>query len=155
MSDNYRAEILYSSKRRSQGLIIRNGNVVLENVRFFNNFIPWSISLNLYNSTASLKDVHFVSAKPYGEIFYLEETGSRGIDGDGGTVSMDNVNFSDLVCGVYSDPGNYYGLIQTVTTNMSESNFENVIYNFSPEDLIIFSTPEEEEEESEREEIVE
>jgi len=140
-SDSLRAEIFYSSKRRSQGMIIRNGEVTLEQVRFINNFIPWSISLQLYNSTGYLKDVSFISAKPYGEIFYLEEARSRGINGDGGSVGLDNVNFSDLFCGIYSDPGYYYGLIKTVTTNMSSGNFENVIYNFVPEDLIIFSTP--------------
>ncbi len=144
LSDSYRREILNFSKRRSQGLIIRNGNLVLENVRFFNSFIPWSVALNLYNSTSSLKEVSFITIKPYGEIFYLEEAENLGINGDGGIVDLDNVNFADLFCGIHSDPDYYYGLIKTVTTNMSAGNFENVIYNFVPEDLIIFSVPEEE-----------
>jgi hypothetical protein len=144
LSDLYRGQILNSWKRRSQGLIVKNGNLILENVRFFNSFIPWSNALNLVNSVATLKNVSFISVKPYGEIFYLEEAMGSGVNGNGGTMELDNVNFSDLFYGIYSDPGYYYGLIKTVTTNMSSGNFENVIYDFVPEDLIIFSVPEEE-----------
>ncbi|HRY36484.1 MAG TPA: hypothetical protein P5230_01210 [Candidatus Magasanikbacteria bacterium] len=143
LSDLYRGQILNSGKRRSQGLIVRNGSLVLENVRFFNSFIPWANALNLSNSVASLKNVSFITVKPYGEIFYLDETESKGINGDGGTVELDEVNFADLFCGIFSDPGNYYGLIKTVNVNLSESNFDNVTYDFLPEDLIVFSLPEE------------
>lgn len=144
LSDLHRGQILNSGKRRSQGLIVKNGNLILENVRFLNSFIPWSNALNLINSVASLKNVSFISVKPYGEIFYLEEARGSGINGDGGTVELDEVNFSDLFCGIYSSPGYYYGLTKTVNVNLTESNFENVMYDFIPEDLLIFSVPEEE-----------
>lgn len=129
----------YTQRHRS--LKIQNGTLNLEEVNFINGVTPSLTSISATSSALNLKNVNFYNSKEYGDLFYLEETQTCAIEAAGGEINLDNVNFSDLVYGVYYNTSSGY-LSPTITlNNMSESNFDNVLYKSFPEDLMIFSEP--------------
>lgn len=144
MIDWVRADFFGDGPWRALALDIKNGTLIMENVNFINGVVPWLSAVKLTETVAILKNVNFYNSKSNGELFYLNETNSRGVEANGGTLNMDNVNFSDLVYGVFYSSDSDYNIPIVTTTNMFESNFENVIYNFFPEDLLVFTVPEEE-----------
>lgn len=127
----------YTQRHRS--LKIQNGTLNLEEVNFINGVTPSLTSISATSSALNLKNVNFYNSKEYGDLFYLEETQTCAIEAAGGEINLDNVNFSDLVYGVYYNTSSGY-LSPTITlNNMSKSNFDNVLYKSFPEDLMIFS----------------
>ncbi len=154
--DYVRADFFGNDSWRALGLVMKNGTLNMENVNFVNNETPWLSSLNVTNNTTTLKNVNFYNNKSNGDLSYLSETGARGIEVNGGTLSMDNVNFSDLVTGVFYAPvydctgceetetcescllTPIYAIPTITTNNMSVGNFVNVTNVSSPEDLVVF-----------------
>ena len=129
----------YTQRHRS--LKIQNGTLNLEEVNFINGVTPSLASISATSSALNLKNVNFYNPKEYGGLFYLEETQTRAVETMGGELNLDNVNFSDLVYGVYYNTGSGYLPPIITLNNMSESNFDNVLYKSFPEDLMIFSEP--------------
>ena len=129
----------YTQRHRS--LKIQNGTLNLEEVNFINGVTPSLTSISAISSVLNLKNVNFYNPKEYGDLFYLEETQTRAIEAAGGEINLDNVNFSDLVYGVYYNTGSGYLPPIITLNNISRNNFDNVLYKSFPEDLMIFSEP--------------
>lgn len=129
----------YTQRHRS--LKIQNGTLNLEEVNFINGVTPSLTSISATSSALNLKNVNFYNSKEYGDLFYLEETQTRAVETMGGELNLDNVNFGDLVYGVYYNTSSGYLPPIITLNNMSESNFDNVLYKSFPDDLIIFSEP--------------
>lgn len=138
--DYMRADFFGAGDQRAFGLAVRNGTANLQNVNFINGAVPWFDAILLINNSSSLNNVSFYNDKSE-ELFYLEETDSRGIEISGGSLSLDNVNFSDLVYGVYYSSGLGFSAPTIMMNNMSEDRFVNVLNKSYPSDLLVFPDP--------------